>query len=184
MTQPTDLLTDRPTRHRLPGAGSLLGWAALLAVLGWFTLTYGAPGFRVEGARLGDPDWALLFSRGLAVRIHLFTAVAALVVGSVLLAGVKGDRMHRTLGWSWVITMAVTAVSSLFIRQINDGMFSLIHLLSGWAIVALPMAVYAARRHRVASHRRAMTGLFVGGLLVAGAFAALPGRLLWAVFVG
>ena len=44
------------------------------------------------------------------------------------------------------------------------------------------MAVYAIKRRKVAMHRRAMTGLFVGGLLIAGAFAFLPGRLLWNVF--
>jgi uncharacterized membrane protein len=88
------------------------------------------------------------------------------------------------LGWTWVVAMGATAVSSLFIRAINPGAFSLIHLLSGWTIVALPMAVYAARRHRVAAHRRAMTGMFVGGLILAGLFAFLPGRLMWAVFFG
>ena len=46
------------------------------------------------------------------------------------------------------------------------------------------MAVYAARRHRVASHRRTMTGLFVGGLLVAGGLTFLPGRLMWRVVFG
>ena len=29
-----------------------------------------------------------------------------------------------------------------------------------------------------------MTSMFVGGLIVAGAFTFLPGRLMWAVFFG
>jgi uncharacterized membrane protein len=29
-----------------------------------------------------------------------------------------------------------------------------------------------------------MTGLFVGGLLIAGAFAFLPGRLMWQIVFG
>jgi uncharacterized membrane protein len=29
-----------------------------------------------------------------------------------------------------------------------------------------------------------MTGMFVGGLLLAGLFAFIPGRLLWTVFLG
>ena len=114
-------------------------------------------------------------------------ALTALVIGVVLLAGVKGDRLHRTLGWLWVLAMATTAVSSFFIHQINPGGpagLSLIHLLSGWTVVGLPMAVYAARRHRVADHRRAMTGMFVGGLIVAGLLTFLPGRLMWAIFFG
>ncbi|HYC68095.1 MAG TPA: DUF2306 domain-containing protein [Brevundimonas sp.] len=119
-----------------------------------------------------------------AIQLHVAAAVVALVIGTVLLAGVKGDRLHRSLGWAWVVAMATTAVSSLFIRQINAGGFSFIHLISGWTIVALPMAVYAARRHRVANHRRAMTGMFVGGLLVAGALTFLPGRMMWAMVFG
>ncbi|OYW29387.1 MAG: hypothetical protein B7Z44_04935 [Caulobacter sp. 12-67-6] len=59
-----------------------------------------------------------------------------------------------------------------------------IHLLSGWTLIALPMGVFAIKRGRVAAHRRTMTGMFVGGLLVAGLLALFPGRLLWHVFLG
>lgn len=33
-------------------------------------------------------------------------------------------------------------------------------------------------------HRRMMTGLFIGGLVIAGALTFLPGRLMWQVFFG
>ncbi|MDO1557925.1 DUF2306 domain-containing protein [Brevundimonas sp. 2R-24] len=136
------------------------------------------------GGRLHAPDLSLLGEVPPAVVVHLGGALTALSIGVVLLLGVKGNRVHRTLGWTWVIAMAVTAVSSLFIRQINGGAFSFIHLLSGWTIIVLPMAVFAARRHQVARHSREMTGLFVGGLLLAGALSFLPGRLLWEMFLG
>ncbi|GAW41738.1 hypothetical protein SH203_02147 [Brevundimonas sp. SH203] len=142
-------------------------------------------------ARMGftphAPRWDLLLTSPVMIQVHVASAVTALVIGLVLLAGVKGDRLHRTLGWAWVLAMGTTALSSFFIHQINPngpGGFSLIHLLSGWTVIALPMAVHAARRHRVADHRRAMTGMFVGGLIVAGAFTFLPGRLMWAIFFG
>ena len=80
--------------------------------------------------------------------------------------------------------MLTTAVSSLFIRVLNHGAFSLIHLLSGWVIIATPMAVWAARRHKVDFHRKMMAGLFTGGLVVAGALTFLPGRMMWNVFFG
>ena len=130
------------------------------------------------------PDLAPLASAPPVIQLHVAGALTALAVGTVLLLGVKGTQRHRGLGWAWVVAMATTAISSLFIHTINPGGFSLIHLISGWTIVALPMAVYAARRHRVAVHRRSMTAMFVGGLLIAGAFAFLPGRLMWAVFFG
>ena len=142
-------------------------------------------------ARMGftphAPDWRLLLTSPAAIQIHVAAALTALAIGIVLLIGVKGNRLHRTLGWTWVLAMATTAVSSFFIHRLNPGGpggFSLIHLLSGWTVVALPMAVHAARRHRIADHRRAMTGMFVGGLIVAGAFTFLPGRLMWAIFFG
>jgi uncharacterized membrane protein len=101
-----------------------------------------------------------------------------------LLAGVKGTRLHKTLGWAWVIAMGTTAVSSLFIRVLNPGHFSLIHLVSGYTIIALPMAVAAIKRRDVKAHRRLMTGLFTGGLVIAGAFTVLPGRLMWTILFG
>lgn len=130
------------------------------------------------------PDFSKIAAAPPVIQVHLTAALTALMIGAVLMLRVKGTTLHKTLGWTWVIAMGTTAVSSLFIRVINHGDFSFIHLLSGWTIVGLPGAVYAIKRGRVAAHRRAMTGMFVGGLLVAGLFTFLPGRLLWTVFLG
>jgi uncharacterized membrane protein len=130
------------------------------------------------------PSLDLVLQAPLAVQVHLAGVLTAFAIGVVLLIGVKGSRMHRALGWTWVLAMMTGAVSSLFIRIINHGSLSFIHLLSGWTIVALPFAVYAARRHRVRAHARAMTGLFTGGLVLAGALAFIPGRLMWEIFLG
>lgn len=164
--------------------GAVVPPLILAGVAGWFAVRYGLPALDQSRPTLRAPDWELLLAQPAAVRLHLGTALLALVIGGVQLAGVKGTTMHRALGWTWVAAMAVTAVSSLFIRQVNDGAFSFIHILSGLTIVALPMAVHAARRHDVKKHRSEMIGLFVGALLIAGALSLLPGRLLWAVFVG
>ena len=48
----------------------------------------------------------------------------------------------------------------------------------------LPLAVLAAHRHNVGNHRRRMIALFVGGLVIAGAFTFVPGRIMHAVAVG
>lgn len=143
--------------------------------------------FDLGMGRLHAPRWGLMLAAPGAIQVHVAAALSALAIGVVLLAGVKGGRRHRTLGWAWVAAMGTTAISSFFIHQINPngpGGLSLIHLLSGWTVVGLPMAVHAARRHRVAAHRRAMTGMFVGGLVVAGLLTFLPGRLMWAIFFG
>jgi uncharacterized membrane protein len=36
----------------------------------------------------------------------------------------------------------------------------------------------------MAAHRHTMTGLFLFGRIVAGAFTFLPGRLMWRLFFG
>lgn len=163
---------------------SLLTWGAVAALLVWFTTGHVLP--HLAGARfvLRAPDWALLLRQSPAVLVHLFAVVPALVIGVWQLVGRKGTTSHRTLGWIWSVLMLVTAASSIFVRQLNHGAFSYIHLLSVYVLVMLPLAVWAARTHRVALHRRTMTGLVLGGTLIAGAFAVLPGRLIWAVFFG
>ncbi len=145
----------------------------------------GAAAAFVAVARFGHaPDWGLLARQPLAVRIHVPAALAALLIGTVQLVGVKGTGVHRVLGWSWVVAMLTVAASSFFIRQINPGAFSWIHLLSGWTLIAVPMAVVAIRSGRVKGHARGMAGAFVGGLVLAGAFAFTPGRLMWEMFLG
>jgi uncharacterized membrane protein len=137
----------------------------------------------VESAYRG-PDWALWRELSPVIQLHIFAAVAALLIGTAILLRPKGRGLHKALGWSWVISMGTTAVSSLFITGLNGGFYSFVHLLSGWTIVALPMAIFAIRRRNVAAHRSAMTGMFVGGLIVAGALAFLPGRFMFEFFFG
>jgi uncharacterized membrane protein len=50
--------------------------------------------------------------------------------------------------------------------------------------MALPLAIFAVCRGNVRAHRRTMTGIFIGGLLVAGLFTFVPGRLMFQVFLG
>ena len=120
-----------------------------------------------------------------AIQVHAFAAVTAFVLGLVQLTLPKGTFPHRTLGWIWVLLMLVVALSSLLIHQLRLwGLWSPIHLLSIFTLVTLPLAVNHARRGRIGSHRWVMLSLFVGGLVVAGAFTFVPGRIMHAVVFG
>lgn len=175
------LLGDDALRNAILG----VVLAMLVVVVAAPRMFTGMGGFlAVRGIHPHAPDLSLVAAAPLAVKIHLTAALSALAIGVALMARVKGTGLHKTLGWTWVIAMGVTAVSSLFIRQLNHGHFSFIHLLSGWTIVGLPGAIYAIKRGKVGAHRRVMTGMFVGGLLLAGLFAFIPGRLLWTLFLG
>lgn len=119
------------------------------------------------------------------IQVHAFAAMSALGLGIVQLAAPKGTLPHRTIGWTWVALMALLAVSSFWIHTIRlFGPFSPIHLLSIFTLVMLPIAVLRAHRHQVPQHRKAMIGLFVGALLVAGLFTFVPGRIMYRVAFG
>jgi uncharacterized membrane protein len=165
--------------ERLRPLTMLVGGAVTLAVLAPFAPQILAT---ADDVALRAPRFELIFQTPMVIQIHLFAAVSAFLVGAALMLGVKGDLLHRTMGWGWVVLMATTAVSSLFITGVNGDTWSFIHFLSGWVIIALPMAVAAARRHDVKAHRKAMMSMFLGGLVVAGAFTFIPGRLMWNVF--
>jgi uncharacterized membrane protein len=135
-------------------------------------------------ARLHAPNLALLAAQPPLLQLHIFAAFTAFAVGCVMLVRPKGDPMHRTLGWLWVVAMMTTAVSSFFFPWVLKWSFSPIHLLSGLVAISTPMAVAAARRHDIRAHRRGMTQIFLFGMVVAGAFTFFPGRLMWRLFFG
>src|SRR6267142_2135861 len=102
------------------------------------------------------------------IQVHAFAAMAAFALGLVQFAAPKGTLPHRTIGWIWVALMTTIAVSSFWIHQIRlVGPFSLIHLLSIFTLVMLPLAVLAAHRHNVTRHRKAMISIFLGALVIA-----------------
>ena len=129
--------------------------------------------------------FAPLLAASPAIQIHAFAALAAFALGAVQLAAPKGTIPHLLFGWLWAGLMMVVVISSFFIHEIRLwGPWSPIHLLSIFTLVMLPLAVLAARRHDVRRHRRAMAGLFLGALVIAGVFTLMPGRIMHAVLFG
>ena len=135
-------------------------------------------------AHLHWPDFSLLAGQPLVLKLHIAGAVTALVIGTGLMFGPKGTTIHRAFGWTWMIAMMTTAISSFFLHFLNPGGFSPIHALSAYVAIGVPMGVAFARRHNIKAHRRMMTGNFLFGLILAGAFTFVPGRLMWRVFFG
>jgi uncharacterized membrane protein len=117
-------------------------------------------------------------------QLHAVLAMFALALGIVQLVSPKGTLPHRTLGYVWVATMAAIALSSFGIQALHPGYFSFVHAISLVTLIVLPFAVMHARRGRIRRHGIAMTSLFVGALIIAGAFTLLPGRIMHAVVFG
>jgi uncharacterized membrane protein len=116
--------------------------------------------------------------KGLAVAAHLTTVLAALPLGISQLVLPKGTLRHRIVGYVWIALMVTTAIVSFAIHQINPNGLSPLHIFSVMTLVTAPMIVWAARTGRVEHHRRAVLGLMLGGLVIAGLFTFIPGRAL------
>ena len=128
---------------------------------------------------------ALLADAPLAVQIHLATVVPAFVIGTWLIfVSTKGAPGHRALGTLYLALMTVTAIAALFIRNLNGGSFSWIHLFVPLTLFSVFGALWNVRRRNIRGHRNAMLGLYVGGILIAGGFAFSPGRFMHALVFG
>jgi uncharacterized membrane protein len=124
-----------------------------------------------------------------AVKLHLATVVPAFAIGTWLIFfSRKGAPVHRALGAIYLTLMTVTAITTLFVHQLmpRSPFFGLspVHLLVPLTFFAVISALWAARRHDVTGHRRAMISLYIGGMLIAGGLTLLPGRILYRAFLG
>ncbi len=118
----------------------------------------------------------------LPIIIHLATVIPALPMGAYILWRRKGDWLHKLLGRIWAALMLTTAIVSFWIgRPDGTGLFgthlSFIHIFSVVTLLSIPLGIWMARIGRIEDHYRAMQGPYIG-LVIAGLFAFLPGRIL------
>jgi uncharacterized membrane protein len=117
--------------------------------------------------------WTLL------IVTHVFAALTSVVLGGYQVwRRPKGDSRHRLLGRAWVVLILWTAVSSFWIRHINDGAFSWLHVLSVVTLVTVTLGVVNACRGNVQAHRGNMVGSWLGAVGAMLAAIAIPGRMI------
>lgn len=133
-----------------------------------------------------------LLASPLVIQTHAFAAMAAFLIGLVQIVAPKGTLPHRTLGVIWVLLMIGIAVSSIFIRPaLIPGLplsqwFGPIHfftLLTFWT-VGSGLYHLAQGGKKLKRHGGQFIGIYIGGLVIAGAFAFLPGRVMHKVVFG
>ena len=126
-----------------------------------------------------------LLAAPLAIQIHARAASAAMVLGAVILFRRKGTKMHRLMGRIWVGLMLIVATSAIFINEIRlIGPFSPIHIFVVFTYVGLWQAVREVRRGNVEAHQAGMKSIYLGALLLTGAFTLMPGRRMHDVLFG
>lgn len=110
------------------------------------------------------------------VYLHMTAAIAALVLGAVILVRRKGTASHRALGRTWAALMLFVAVTSLWVPAFLH--FTWIHIFTAVTLVSVPLGIWRIRHGNVRAHAATMKGLYIGGLVIAGVFTLVPGRLL------
>jgi uncharacterized membrane protein len=130
-----------------------------------------------------------LLQAPLAVQIHVATVVPAFFIGTYLIfVSRKGARHHRVLGYIYLTLMTITAIAALFVHAImpNSPFFGLspIHLFVPLTLFGVVGALRGAWSHNIRQHKRAMLGVYIGGLLIAGSLAFMPGRIMHTMTFG
>ena len=124
------------------------------------------------------------------IAIHMSAAIAALVIGPVVLWARLGKHirpwLHRALGYAWTTLMLVAAISAIFIRDFNLPNiwgYTPIHALIPVTLVSLFFAFRSLARREFEAHRQTMQYLYISACVVAGASTLLPsrylGQLIW-----
>ena len=127
----------------------------------------------------------------LLIVTHITFALGAVPVGVYIFLTKKGTSRHKLSGRFWVALLTIVSMSAIPIQSINPGHYSLIHLLIPYTIGSLIYSIWNIRRFKVTrlqkyryAHMYSMIGVYVGALLIAGAFTLLPGRFLHGVVFG
>lgn len=162
-TLPQGFDLSTPARAAMLASGAIIGLASAYALLR-----------AVTGLAPIPPG-----AKEIAVVLHLATVLPSLPIGLYLFATRKGGARHRLLGRVWMVLIAITAVAALFIRHLNDGALSPVHIASAITLLGIPFAIQAARQGRIAAHRTQLVRMFAGALLVSGLLSFLPGRIMW-----
>lgn len=112
---------------------------------------------------------------------HLATIIPAFGIGALQLLKRKGTTIHKRLGRIYMMLMLATALITLAMpAQVGPRFlhhFGFIHIFSLLALISVPTAYFAARPRDLNVHRASMIALYIGGILIAGAFAFAPGRM-------
>ena len=107
------------------------------------------------------------------------------MIGGFVLWRKKGTLLHKVLGRVWMALMLVVATSALFINEIRlIGPFSPIHAFVLVTYVGIASGIWQIRRGNVLAHQATMKSVYLGALLLTGAFTLLPGRRMHDVLFG
>ncbi len=118
----------------------------------------------------------------LAIQIHILAAMGAFFLGGFILLRRKGTKAHKMAGRVFGLLMLATAITAIFIRQINNGSFSWIHIFVPITFIGLYQVISSIRKGNIKAHKRHVLTMYFAALMIPGGFAFMPGRTMWMLF--
>ncbi len=125
------------------------------------------------------------------IYVHATLALLAVPLGLYIFLTKKGTKQHKMLGRIWVTFLIIVSLTAIFIQTINPGQYSWIHLLIPFTLVSLIYSIWNIKKYKKTkterykySHMYSMIGVYVGALLIAGAFTLMPGRFFHHILFG
>lgn len=113
------------------------------------------------------------------IAAHAVAAVLCLALGGFQVARrVRGDTVHRTVGWVWAGLMLFLAAVSFGFGTWADPVAIFLRVLATWVLVSVTLGIVAARRGNIARHRGFMIGNYIGLAAALVGAAAVPSRRL------
>ena len=117
---------------------------------------------------------------------HATLALLAVPLGLYILLTKKGTKQHRILGRIWITFLIIVSLTAIFIQAINPGHYSLIHLFIPLTLGSLIYSIWNIKKFKKTriqkyklAHMYSMISVYVGALIIAGAFTLMPGRFFY-----
>jgi uncharacterized membrane protein len=95
----------------------------------------------------------------------------------------RGFRMRLWIGAGLTFAVFGAATSVAMIADMRSGINAL-HVFTAVTVVSLWSGLTGIRRGNVRQHAGSIVGLYIGGLIIVGATAFIPGRTMWKVVFG
>ncbi len=120
------------------------------------------------------------------IQFHIIAALLGLVIGPFVLFRLRRDRLHKMLGYTWIMAIIAVSVSGLMIESSIAviGHLGPIHLFSVFSLCGLGEGLWHIKRGNIAKHRASMQSVWFGAMGLAGLFTFLPGRTMNQIVFG
>ena len=97
------------------------------------------------------------------ILFHAVSATIALLIGPIWLFSSFKKSIYLYVMHAWVVLMIIVSITSFWIRDINPGKLSYIHILSVVTLLSIVQYIYLHKKQKsLTSIAKALGGVYIG----------------------